>query len=102
WVWALVVQFAVVVRAWCGGSQVLGPAVANAHLGGAAAWGLISAAEATGLIVGGLIALRWSPRRPILFVALGGAAVAISPLSLAMLLPLWAICVHSFAVRVFS
>src|SRR5215510_10562957 len=100
WLWATVLQFAVVLTAWSGGFQVLGPAVANAHLGGAAAWGLISAAEATGLIVGGLIALRWSPRRPILFVALGGAAVAISPLSLAMVLPLWVICVAAFALGV--
>ena len=101
WLWATVLQFAVVLTAWSGGFQVLGPAVAKAHLGGAAAWGLISAAEATGLIAGGLIALRWSPRRPILFVALGGAAIAISPLSLAMLLPLWVICVTSFALGVF-
>src|SRR5215468_9753541 len=100
WLWATVLQFAVVLTAWSGGFQVLGPAVAKAHLGGAAAWGLISAAEATGLVAGGLIALRWSPRRPILFVALGGAAIAISPLSLAMVLPLWVICVSAFALGV--
>jgi MFS family permease len=100
WLWATVLQFAVVLTAWSGGFQVLGPAVARAHLGGAAAWGLISAAEAIGLVVGGLIALRWSPRRPILFVALGGGAIAISPLSLAMLLPLWVICVTSFVLGV--
>ena len=100
WLWATVLQFAVVLTAWFGGFQVLGPAVANAHLGGAAAWGLISAAEATGLIVGGFVALRWSPSRPILFVALSGASVALAPLSLAMVLPLWVICVASFALGV--
>ena len=100
WLWATVLQFAVVLAAWCGGFQVLGPAVARAHLGGAAAWGLISAAEATGLIVGGLIALRWSPSRPILYVVLIGAAIAISPLSLAMLLPLPVICVTAFLLGV--
>jgi len=100
WLWATVLQFAVVLAAWCGGFQVLGPAVANAHLGGAAAWGLISAAEATGLIVGGLVSLRWSPSRPILFVALIGGAIALSPLSLAMLLPLWVICLTAFALGV--
>jgi predicted MFS family arabinose efflux permease len=100
WLWATVLQFAVVLTAWCGGFQVLGPAVANAHLGGAAAWGLISAAEATGLIVGGLVSLRWSPSRPILFVALIGGAIALSPLSLAMLLPLWVICLTAFALGV--
>jgi MFS family permease len=100
WLWATVLQFAVVLTAWYGGFQVLGPAVAKAHLGGAAAWGLISAAEATGLIVGGLVALRWSPSRPILFVALSGASIAIAPLSLAMVLPLWVICMASFTLGV--
>ncbi|HEX9517785.1 MAG TPA: MFS transporter [Streptosporangiaceae bacterium] len=100
WLWATVLQFTVVLTAWAGGFLVLGPAVANAHLGGAAAWGLISAAEATGLIVGGLISLRWTPSRPILYVVLIGAAIALSPLSLAMLLPLWMICVTSFVLGV--
>jgi MFS family permease len=100
WLWVTVLQFAVVLAAWSGGFQVLGPAVARAHLGGAAAWGLISAADAIGLIAGGLIALRWAPSRPILFVVLIGGAVAIAPLSLAMLLPLWVILVASFALGV--
>lgn len=98
WLWATVLQFAVVLTAWSGGFLVLGPAVARAHLGGASAWGLISAAEATGLIVGGLISLRWSPSRPILFVVLIGGSIAFSPLSLAMLLPLWMICVTAFVL----
>ncbi len=100
WLWATVLQFTVVLAAWCVGFQVLGPAVANAHLGGAAAWGLISAAEATGLIAGGLVALRWTPRRPMLFIVACGAAVALSPLSLAMLLPLWLICAIAFVLGV--
>src|SRR6266702_1364767 len=100
WLWSTVLQFTVVLAAWCGGFQVLGPAVARAHLGGPAAWGLISAAEATGLIVGGIVALRWAPSRPTLFVVLTGGAVAFSPLSLAMLLPLWVVCVTSFALGV--
>ncbi|HUJ06078.1 MAG TPA: MFS transporter [Streptosporangiaceae bacterium] len=100
WLWATVLQYTVVLAAWCGGFQVLGPAVARAHLGGPAAWGLISAAEATGLIVGGLIALRWMPRRPILYVVLIGAVIAVAPLSLAMLLPLAVICVTSFGLGV--
>jgi predicted MFS family arabinose efflux permease len=98
WLWATVLQFTVVLAAWCGGFQVLGPVVARAHLGGPAAWGLISAAEAVGLIVGGLVSLRWSPSRPILYVVLIGAAIAISPLSLAMLLPLPVICLTAFVL----
>lgn len=98
WLWTTTLQFTVVLAAWCGGFQVLGPAVAKAHLGGAAAWGLISAAEAAGLIAGGLVALRWSPSRPILFVVLIGGAIALSPLSLALLLPLAIICLTAFVL----
>ena len=62
--------------------------------------GLITSAEAVGLIVGGLVSLRWIASRPILFVVLIGAAIAISPLSLAMLLPLSVICVASFGLGI--
>ncbi len=98
WLWATVFQFTVVLAAWYGGFQVLGPAVAKAHLGGASAWGLIAACEATGLIAGGLMSLHWTPRRPILFVVASGAAIALSSLSLAMLLPLPVICVIAFGL----
>ena len=58
WLWATVFQFTVILAAWYGSFQVLGPAVAKAHLGGAQAWGLISASEAIGLIAGGIVALK--------------------------------------------
>jgi MFS family permease len=92
WLWAIVAQFCVIMMAWYGGFQVLGPAVAKAHLGGPAAWGAITSAEALGLIVGGLFSLRFTPRRPMLFVVSIGGAMAISPLSLAMHWPLPALC----------
>src|ERR1700677_4431681 len=101
WLWVIVAEFSVVMMAWYGAFAVLGPVVARAHLGGAAAWGAITAADAFGLIAGGLVSLRFTPRRPMLFVVLTGGAVAISPLSLGMVLPLAAICAASFALGVF-
>ena len=100
WLWVIVAQFCVVMMAWYGAFSVLGPVVARQHLGGAAAWGAITAADAFGLIAGGLASLRFTPRRPMLFVVLTGGAVAISPLSLAMVLPLAAVCVASFGLGV--
>jgi MFS family permease len=44
---------------------VLGPLVAREHLGGAAAWGLILTAGAIGGVVGGLLAYRFRPQRPV-------------------------------------
>ena len=101
WLWVIVAQFCVVMMAWYGAFSVLGPVVARQHLGGPAAWGAITAADAFGLIAGGLISLRFTPRRPMLFVVLTGGAIAISPLSLAMVLPLAAVCVASFGLGVF-
>jgi predicted MFS family arabinose efflux permease len=101
WLWVIVAEFCIVMMAWYGAFSVLGPVVARAHLGGAAAWGAITAADAFGLIAGGLVSLRFTPRRPMLFVVLTGGAVAISPLSLGMVLPLAAICAASFGLGVF-
>jgi len=100
WLWAIVAQFAVILAAWYGAFQVLGPVVAKAHLGGPRAWGLITAAESVGLIVGGVVSLRFNPRRPMLFVVLIGGAIALSPLSLAMLWPLPVICLSSFSLGI--
>ena len=101
WLWVIVAQFCVVLMAWYGAFSVLGPVVAREHLGGPAAWGAITAADAFGLIAGGVVSLRVTPRRPMLFVVLTGGAIAVSPLSLAMVLPLPAVCLASFGLGVF-
>lgn len=98
WLWVIIAQFGVVMAAWYGGFQVLGPVVARQHLGGAAAWGAITAAEACGFIAGGLVSLRFSPRRPMLFCVLAGAVMACAPLSLALVLPLPAVCAATFVL----
>ena len=98
WLWATVIQFCLVMMAFNGGFLVLGPVVARAHLGGAAAWGAISASDACGLIAGGLVSLRYTPRRPMLFVVLTGGSIAVTPLALALVLPLPVICLCAFSV----
>jgi MFS family permease len=100
WLWAIVAQFGVVLMAWYGAVETLGPVVARAHLGGPAAWGAITAADSVGLIAGGLVSLRFTPRRPMLFVVLIGASLAIAPISLAMLWPLPVICLTAFGLGV--
>jgi MFS family permease len=98
WLWATVIQFCLVMMAFNGGTMVLGPVVARAHLGGPAAWGAITAADALGLIVGGLVSLRYIPRRPMLFVVVTGGTMALPPLALALVLPLPAICFVAFSI----
>jgi len=102
WLWATVIQYCLVMMAWNGGFMVLGPVVARAQLGGAAAWGAISAADALGLIFGGLVSLRYTPRKPMLFVVCTGGAFAISPLVLGLVAPLPVICLVAFCLGVLA
>src|ERR1700733_3922105 len=115
WLWATVIQYALVMMAFNGAFLVLGPVVARTHLGGPAAWGAITAADALGLVAGGLVSPRHTPgkarrgaaavagvrdppRKPMLFVVGSGAAIALTPLALALVLPLPVICLCAFAL----
>jgi predicted MFS family arabinose efflux permease len=102
WLWVTVLQYCLVMMAWNGAFMVLGPVVARAHLGGAAAWGAISAVDALGLIVGGLISLRYTPRRPMLLVVGTGGFFALSPLMLGLVAPLPVICVTAFGLGILA
>ena len=66
---------------------VLGPIIALKHLGGASAWGLISASMGAGSILGGLVALRVMPRRPLIVANLALTPAALQMLALAVPLP---------------
>ena len=98
WLWVIVAQYCVVMMAWFGGFEVLGPVVAKAELGGPAAWGAIMAAQSVGLVAGGLLSLWRAPRRPMLAVAGIGVVLALSPLALAMVWPLALVCLVAFVV----
>jgi predicted MFS family arabinose efflux permease len=98
WLWATVIQYALVMMAFNGAFLVLGPVVARTDLGGPAAWGAITAADALGLVAGGVVSLRYTPRKPMLFVVGSGAAVALTPVALALVLPLPVICLCAFAL----
>jgi MFS family permease len=97
WLWSIVLQFSVVNAVEQGSQGVLGPAVAKQHYHGAAGWGLIAAAEATGLLVGGMMMLRARPQRMLLVATL--AMVLTVPLlfGLAIPLPLVSVLVLAFA-----
>jgi MFS family permease len=84
WLWAIVAQFAVVNAVEQGAEQVLGPAIAKEHLGGAAGWGLILTAGSLGLVAGGLVLLRLRPERSLLAATLGVLLTIPFPLTLAI------------------
>jgi predicted MFS family arabinose efflux permease len=80
WLWSFIASVAVGNAVW-GAWSVLGPVVAERDLGGAAAWGLVLACMGAGGVLGGLLAIRAHPRRPMLLVTSAGAVVCL-PLAL--------------------
>jgi Transmembrane secretion effector len=84
WLWAIVAQFAIVNAVEQGAEQVLGPAIAKAHLGGATGWGLVLTAGSLGLLAGGLLVLRLRPERPLLAATLGFFLTIPFPLTLSI------------------
>jgi MFS family permease len=88
WLWAIVVQFGFVNAVEVGTGQVLGPVIARDHFGGAAGWGLILTAQSLGLVAGGLVLLRFRPRRLLLAATLGFLLTIPFLLALAVPLPL--------------
>jgi predicted MFS family arabinose efflux permease len=71
WLWVIVVQFGLFNLLVYAPFMVLGAVIADRTLGGAAAWGLILAAQGGGSILGGLAVLRTRPRRPLVMATLG-------------------------------
>lgn len=80
-----------------GSFMVLGPVIFERELGGAATWGLVMTVGAFGALLGGGVALRWKPARPL---AVGFALMLIGAtrtLSLIPPLPVLAIAVAGLA-----
>jgi hypothetical protein len=83
-----------------GSFMVLGPVIFERELGGAAAWGVVMTAGALGALLGGAVALRWKPLRPL---AVGFALMLIGAsraLSLIPPLPVLVIALSALATAV--
>ena len=93
WLWVMVAGVAVFLFAIQGPIQVLGPIVARDVYDGARTWGFTSAAMGIGQICGGLLSLRWRPRRPMLVVAAGMSLAAVPVALLALEAPVWTLYV---------
>jgi MFS family permease len=87
WLWVVVLAFTFISFAAVGAWSVLGPATAKAELGGASAWGGILAADALGLVVGGIVALRLTVKRPLLVGQILSVALALPLVLLAFPAP---------------
>jgi len=106
WLWGIVVQFSVVNAMTSAAQSVYGPLVSRDHLGGAGPWGLALAADGVGTVLGGLLMIRWKPRRILLSGTLGVFPLALPLIALALALPLSALIgaelVAGVAIEVFG
>src|SRR5262249_25946168 len=81
WLWVVVLQFAFVNAAFAWSFITLGPVIADETIG-RGAWGLVLAAQTTGMLLGGLLALRLRPTHPLLVATV--AILFMAPLLLVL------------------
>ena len=105
WLWLLIGQ-AMLYHLFYGGAQgVLGPIVVGDDFG-RAAWGFTLGTLLAGFVVGGLVCLRWRPRRGLFVGSLLLALTAAFPLAMGLsdhLLPiLLGAFLHGLGLEIFS
>jgi predicted MFS family arabinose efflux permease len=82
WLWASLIGFG--LNNLAGATFfVLGPVVFEEELGGASRWGAALGIGSVGGLVGGIVALRWRPRRPLLASVVVWSATALPLAALA-------------------
>jgi len=100
WLWAIVLEFSLLVAVWDGSTEVLGPVVAHDQLGGAHSWGIVLAAQSAGAVLGGLAMIRFRPRRLLLIGSLCTAPTSALLFTLAVPLAVPVLAVAAFAAGV--
>lgn len=89
WLWTVVLQFTIMVAAFEAVFGLLGPAIARLEMNGAVDWGMVMASMGVGTIIGGFVAMKLSPARPMLFAVLCCFLFAGTPAALAFVMPLY-------------
>src|SRR6476659_2050789 len=94
WIWTTIVFFGIGNFAFAS-YWVLGPVVAKRDLGGAPAWAALTVAFSIGALVGGVLALRLRPRKPLAASCMAAWVFLLQPLGMGLGLPLEVLLVFS-------
>jgi MFS family permease len=87
WLWTTILFFG--IGNFASASYfVLGPVIAKEDLGGAPAWAAIMTANSIGALVGGVVALRFRPRKPLAASCMSAWLIVLQTLGLGLGLPL--------------
>ena len=84
WLWVMMLRAMLVLFVTIAPLQVLGPLAITARRESPALWGLMVGLFSLGMLIGGLIALYYRPRRPMVTVALCGTTAAAPMIALAL------------------
>jgi MFS family permease len=87
WLWVIVAWASAFLCVVVAPYMTLGPVIAKESLGGPAAWGMIAAGWGMGTVIGGLIAMRWKPLRPMLVCCAAVLLIAPAMILLALRAP---------------
>jgi MFS family permease len=99
WIWTTIVFFG--IGNFAGASLfVLGPVVAKRYLGGAWTWSVLVSMFGAGAIVGGLLAMRWRPKRPLLASCAAAIPYGSQTLAMGLHLPWQALAVVAFVTGI--
>ncbi len=96
WLWAMVVQFTLIVAALDAVFGLIGPAVTREHMKGAVDWGFIVAGFGVGTLAGGVLAMRLHPKHPMRFAAVCVFFFCGVSLMLSIPAPVWIIVLAAF------
>ena len=100
WLWTMVASFGFFQLSLFPALLVLGPVVANTHLGGAGAWALIVSFQGVGSLFGGVMALRLHFSRPLVAATLLCLPIAGVLALLGAAAPTVVLCAASFVATV--
>lgn len=96
WLWLTTLQFALFnLFAWAP-YLLLGPILASQYLGGARAWGIVTAAYAGGSVLAGLALVGRRPQRLLIVATLGTFGYALPCAALALHGPLYLVATAAF------
>jgi MFS family permease len=94
WIWTTIVFFGIGNFAFAS-YWVLGPIIAKRDLGGAPAWAALTAAFSVGALVGGILALKIRPKKPLAASCMAAWVFLLQPLGMGLGLPLSVLIVFS-------
>jgi MFS family permease len=105
WLWLLIGQALIYHLFYGGANGVLGPIVVGDEFG-RSAWGFAMGTLMAGFVVGGLVCLRWRPRRSLYVGTMLLSLTALFPLAMALSDHLWVVLLgaflHGFGLQVFD